>query len=586
MCGIWFYLTKFLSSKPVSKELLFSKFSQITTRGPDYHDFREIMPGTFFGFHRLSIMDVSTHGHQPFTFEDDRFSYLLICNGEIYEHTALREKYDLHLDSSSDCAVLLPLYIKLGIRGLLAEIHHSEFAFVIFRIEKATGVRTITMARDIFGVRPLFYSADPSGDLMACSELKGLTKLSPHVQQFMPSHFIEYIIQPDMSQSVTCEPYYNLREKVMSLPKIKTDEEAILRIRDALTEAIHLRMFADRPMCALVSGGVDSSLVFCILCKLLYEQHQRTDPDCTTDKTTIYAFTIGISESVSDEIIEGEDLKHAREVIRFLEEKYSDRLNIVFTEINKTYAEMWAEHRSTAFAIENFDITTNRASIGQYTVCKEISKLTDCKVVFNGDGSDEIFGGYLCFGMAPTPEAFEEGNYTMAEEIHFYDVARSDRGTSDNGLEGRVPFLDVGIAEVALSIDPVLKMHTPDRREKYLLRKAFDGLDIIPDSVLWRKKEAFSDGISSKKKGMSWFEFIQARIHEFAKDGFDPEPYMKLPYLPSPTVEAAYYRHLFDEMFGEEYSTCIPHYWIPLFQKTTNGFYEPSARALAHYHEE
>lgn len=587
MCGIWFYLSKYLSGKAVSKERLFSKFCSISDRGPDYHDFREIAPGTFFGFHRLSIMDVSTHGHQPFTFEDDTHSYVLICNGEIYEHRHLREKYDLHVDSESDCAVLLPLYIKLGIRKLLSEILHSEFAFVVYQYEKATGIQTVTMARDPFGVRPLFYSPEMTDDIMACSELKGLMSLSPNIQQFPPSHFVEYVLQQRDSPTyevlkVTTERYYDIRERVASLPMIRTDDDAVVAIRKALIEAVRLRMFADRPMCALVSGGVDSSLVFCILCKLLYDDHCCKHPNMvdTMAKTRIYAFTIGIVDSTSGELAEGEDLKHAREVIRFLKSKYADRLDIVFTEINKTYDEMWAEHVNTAYAIESFDVTTNRASIGQYTVCKEIRKTTDCKVVFNGDGSDEIFGGYLCFADAPSPSEFQEGTFKLIEEIHFFDVTRSDRGTSDNGLEGRVPFLDVGIVEVAASIDPSLKMHTSERREKYLLRKAFDGMDLIPSSVLWRKKEAFSDGISSKKAGMSWFEYIKDKT---SRATFDPTPYMSASYMPAPTVEAAYFRHLFVTMFGDEYCRCVPHYWIPLFKDAPSGYYEPSARALEQY---
>jgi asparagine synthase (glutamine-hydrolysing) len=324
-------------------------------------------------------------------------------------------------------------------------------------------------------------------------------------------------------------------------------------VRFALEDAVKKRLMTERPCAALLSGGIDSSLIAALVQKNLK----------ALGLPPLKTFSIGMPGST--------DLFYAKMVAKHIG---SDHTEVVLTADN-----FFAAIPHVIQDIESYDITTVRASVGNWLVARAIREQTDCKVVFNGDGSDEVFGSYLYFYKAPSEQAFEQEVDRVLKEIHYYDVLRSDRTISSHGLEPRTPFLDKQFVAVARSVSSVWRRPIKNKQvEKWILRKAFEGTQLLPNEVLWRQKEAFSDGVSSKEK--SWFEEIQERVEPCLPSDWKMQA-LNMTYLMPTTAEAYFYRTLYESFYGtESIEMVIPAFWMP---RWSPGVTDPSARKLAHY---
>ena len=501
MCGIWLYLHK-KGKKSLSDVQIYNAFMQIDKRGPERSILlKQSNYDLYIGFHRLSIMDPSVRGDQPFVVESDDTIIYTICNGEIYNFKELCKKYELNVQSGSDCEIFPYLYQKIGIDTLAKELI-GEFSFCICEINKKTQEVKLSICRDQAGIRPLFITGDEN-EVVITSELKGTPfmmsymppqsrehdepieiakKSTKPVRQFLPRHFL----QISSNDKILFDKSFGKAVCYRDISKIPITiynlEYAKRLIRETFIEAVRCRMVADRPLGCLLSGGLDSSLVASIASRF-----------CKEHGTKLHTFSIGMAGST--------DKYYAKLVSEFIDS--------IHTHIELPEEEWLKAIKEVVRITETFDITTVRASTGQYLISKWIAEHTDIKVVLIGDGSDELCAGYMYFHKAPSPEELHLENIRLVSDIHMYDVLRADRGVSSNGLEARVPFLDHRFIELYLSIDPKLRMPT-NGLEKWLLREAFAGGEYLPEEVRLRKKEAFSDGVSSKER--SWYTVLQEYI--------------------------------------------------------------------------
>jgi len=437
-------------------------------------------------------------------------------------------------------------------------------------------LKRLIVARDPYGVRPLFIASRPnmsislaniqnmpipvySGKLdtvVFASEMKALTPYFECVTTFFPGHVQVYDTLSNMLIEDT--KYHTI--PWMTHPQYRSSvpdgqEQACKAIRLALEAAVKKRMLTDRPVAALLSGGLDSSLIAALVQKNLRELKQ---PPLKT-------FSIGFEGS--------SDVKHARIVAEWIGSKH--------TEIIMTPDEFFNAIPTVIKAIESYDTTTVRASVGNYLIAKKIRELTECKVVFNGDGSDELFGGYLYFNNAPDDVSFHAETERLLSDIHTFDVLRSDRSISANGLEARTPFLDKQFVSVVRSIDPsFLRPIKGSQVEKNILRMAFDDGLTLPKEVLWRRKEAFSDGVSTPEK--AWFQEIQERVEKLVPSDWQEKACLSYSNHMKPTTpEEYYYRFLFTAAYGINcIKTTVPYRWMPNWSP---GATDPSARTLDVY---
>ncbi len=549
MCGIWFLCD--LSSRG-NCAALYEEFQKTKHRGPDRSSFVEInhnLGNIYIGFHRLAIMDKSPLGDQPFIIEHDGKIIYVMCNGEIYNHHELQKKYHIQTKSQSDCEILPHLYVRLGMEGMMKELI-GEYAIVVLEYEEDR--IKICFGHDRFGIRPLFYHANDS-NIMCASELKSLSKLYEHYTK-LPSllesgTYIEYVITKDGLTSSDIKRYYS---HDYSISHLESDLDVIMKnVRVKFEHAVEMMMESDRPLGALLSGGLDSSLVVAIASRYLAKMGKQ-----------LYTFSIGIPGST--------DKAYA--------EMVANHCGTIHTHFELTNDEFLEAIDDVILATETYDITTIRASTGQFLISKKIRETTDIRVLLIGDGSDELTGGYLYFHKAPDSYAVHLETSRLLREIHYYDVLRADRGIATHGMEARVPFLNHLFVDYYMSIPPEFKVSSKDRMEKWLLRKSFEGY--LPDQVLWRKKEAFSDGVSSKEK--SWYEIIQDRCNELYTDDDFKEKCKEFGHCRPPTKEALYYRDRFRELLriSCDDSSVIPAYWLPKF---VGDISEPSARVLDVY---
>ena len=543
MCGIWAYFLKKGFKGEIDIDKLFSKFKTIYGRGPDNLNFNYYKDLFFLGFHRLSIMDTSSNGNQPFSYIYEEKTYICVCNGEIYNAEQLKEGINSsHLNyewtSGSDCEVLIPLYILYG--SEMVNQLRGVFALNITIIDADNNYDTF-ICRDRIGVRPLFIGLN-NGDSNVgfCSEAKGLTDIFDKVEVFRPGCHVIY-----HSEQGFLEPFINYYNYEYKLAEQSIQDNRIHYIRDMFTKAVNKRLISDRPVCALLSGGLDSSLVCSVACRLLKES-----------EIDLYTYSIGMENST--------DEMYAKKVANFIGSKH--------TVVNITNEQALMALKEVIWATETFDITTIRASTGQYLISKYISENSDFKVVLSGDGSDEVASGYIYNYLAPSNDDLHKEAIKRVKEIHLYDGLRADRATSIHGLELRVPFLDSEFVDLYLSIDPKYRMPNKDHMEKHLLRSAFEGY--LPEEVLWRKKEAFSDGISSEND--SWHSVISKFVDKFVTDDDFELNSIKYLHCTPKTKEAYFYRKIFDELFGDKYSNVIPAMWMPNWSNAT----DPSAREL------
>ena len=559
MCGIQLFLSKINDIK--IKNLFFKLFNKIKARGPEDTELIEKTIGEYnlkIGFQRLKINDTSDKGNQPFILDNDQMFLSVIINGEIYNHKQLEKEYKISIESTSDCEVVFHLVKKFLQHNLpLSNLFNNldgVFAGCVLYQDKLTNISQVITFRDIYGVRPMYYAEDDNSFGIS-SELKGLVGLVGNIQQFPPGHFMRYSFSNNEILGKEISRFYSYRYKM-----VNHKEDTILKnIRTKFEQAVTKRMMSDRPMCCLLSGGLDSSLVASVLAK---QSNER-----------IHTFCVGMEG--------GEDFKYAKMVAEHIGSIHHE---IVLEE--KDFIDALPE---VVRVIETFDGTTCRASTGQYLVSKYIKENTDFKVVYVGEGSDELTGGYMYFHNAPNEIEFDKECKRLLRDLHFYDNKRSDRAVSHFGLETRVPFLDKDFTEYYLSIDPKIRFHKTNGRkigenhiEKYLLRKAFDkdvsGYDYLPKEVLWRKKEAFSDGVSSQKRG--WYEIIQEFVHHEIGDEFEEMKKKYAWYLMPYNEELYYYRKIFTEHYGEENAKVLPYFWLP---RWSGNIIESSARVLDVY---
>lgn len=540
MCGIFAYLGNKIDPKKLEQAFLKS-----FKRGPDNNILKAINNNLTFGFHRLSIMDTSFKGNQPL-FHPSK-PYAIICNGEIYNHKQLVEENNFTTYSESDCEVLLYLYEKYGIQGMLNKIDSEAFALCIYDGEK----NELIVARDRFGVRPLFVSKTEQNEYLFCSEAKSIVPLingQSSLEQFNPGCWKTYSLSNNQESEYF--QYYSY-----TYPQIDTEniQEICLNIREKMTKAVTKRLMSDRPIGCLLSGGLDSSLISALVAREFKKQN----------KGQLNTFSIGIKGST--------DLVYAKMV--------ADHIGSVHHTIELTEEDFLKAIPEVIYNIESYDTTTVRASTGNYLVGKYIKENTDITVVFNGDGSDEQ-SGYIYLANAPSPKEFKDECVRLLKEIHFYDVLRSDRSLSSNfSLETRAPFLDTDFVNYYMSIKTELKMYG-DKMEKYLLRLSFDNDNLLPKEVLWRRKEAFSDGCSSNER--SWHKIIQEFVDKQITDDEYLSEREKFKINTPELKESYYYRKIFESHYTGR-ADIIPHFWLP---KWCGNEKDPSARELNNYSQD
>jgi len=520
MCGILFFLKQFSDTMKGNDAL--------QHRGPETTStFENSKIG--MTFNRLKINDESENGNQPMVFENN----VLICNGEIFNHKELEATFSFQMNSRSDCEVILHLYNHFKkddsytniyeIMAKVCEMLDGEFAFVLFDPEHDF----VFFGRDRYGVRPMFFDTNTYS---FASEAKAFVS-TKHVQQFPPGHFA---LLSNYSNLSYIFPYV---DRIGGGRFSFDDESTILaKIKTKFVKAVEKRMMSDRNVCALLSGGLDSSLVCAILAKKY---------------PGIQTFSIGMKGSP--------DLKFAQVV--------ADHIKSNHTSVELDKSEFIQAIEEVIFTIESYDTTTVRASVGNYLIAKYIANNSDCKVVFNGDYSDEVCGGYKYFKKCNDPNEFHDESCRLVNDICYFDSLRSDRTISRFGLEARVPFADTDFVQFYLSIHPSLRM-SKHRIEKYLLRKAFDDElePLLPPSVLWREKEAFSDGVSIETE--SWSDIITAYVENLV----DQEEFDKSNFS---LKETFFYYSIYKKHFDGD---LIPYLWMPKFCNETVN--DPSARKL------
>lgn len=512
-------------SSTADRELFQKGFDATISRGPDCSRIEDTGMG-LLGFHRLAIMGLTPEGMQPFRLGTD----MVVCNGEIYGFEKLREtlcdKYSFRSDS--DCELLLPLYREYG-TDMFAMLD-AEFACIIYD----SRTKEFIAARDPIGIRPLYYGFAADGSIVFASEPKNLTPICAEIQPFPPGHYYkggEFICYNDIAH-VDAVCYDSL-------------EEICRNIREKLTAGVEKRLVADAKVGFLLSGGLDSSLVCAIAAR-------------KSDKP-IRTFAIGMREDAID-------LRYAREVADYIG---SDHTEVIITEQDVLNALEEVIH-----LLGTYDITTIRASIGMYLVCKAIHEQTDIRVLLTGEISDELFG-YKYTDFAPDAAAFQQEAEKRLRELHMYDVLRADRCISVNSLEARVPFGDLDFVKYVMAIDPEKKRNTYGKG-KYLLRKAFEG-DLLPESILWREKAAFSDAV-----GHSMVDDLKAYAETRYTDEELPERCAAYTHAAPFTKESLLYREIFEKYYPGQ-SEMVVDFWMPNKDWEGCNVNDPSARVLSNY---
>lgn len=501
-------------------------FDRTLSRGPDMSRVLRT-PAGVLAFHRLAIMDTSEDGMQPFTLNGSS----VVCNGEIYGFRNLKEllKSEYEFTSGSDCEILLPLFEKYGL--CMFSMLDAEFALVLYDHKN----NRLIAARDPIGIRPLYYGVSESGKMLFASEPKNLVGLTGEIIPFPPGHYYadgKFVCYRDLSQR---QPY------------VDDDLETVCTlIREKLAMGVAKRLDADVPVGFLLSGGLDSSLVCAIATKLL-NHHIRT-------------FAIGME---SDAI----DLKYAKQVADYIG---SDHTEVIINE--KIVLDSLED---VINALATYDITTIRASMGMYLVCKYIHENTDIRVLLTGEISDEIFG-YKYTDFAPNAEEFQLEAEKRIREIHMYDVLRADRSISVHSLEARVPFGDIDFVHYVMSVPPEKKMNTYNMG-KYLLRHAFEKGGYLPENILWREKAAFSDAV-----GHSLADCIKAYAQELYSDAEYEEERSKYTHAQPFTKESLLYREIFEKHYPGQ-SQMVKDFWMPNKSWEGCNVNDPSARVLANY---
>ena len=515
----------------------------LAARGPEGMHIVDIS-GCTLGFTRLAINGLNKNGMQPM----QRKNTMWVCNGEIYNWKELAFEYGIKNRSGSDCEILGELYEIFCHREIpLEELFRAlDGVFALIIVDSLR--QRVVVARDPYGVRPLYTGMSEGGQRYFGSEIKSLTPVCDSIESVLPGHF-----QVLSGKTVDTYAAYH------TVPFLKNPQLALLNgamsaVRCSLEDSVSKRLMTDRPIAALLSGGLDSSLIAALVAKKLRER----------GALPLETYSIGMEGSP--------DLYHAKLVADFIGSNH--------TEIIMTAEEFFNAIPAVIRDIESFDTTTVRASVGNWLVSKHIAAKSDAKVVFNGDGADEVWGSYLYFYNAPSPHAYEAEVGRLLKDIHMFDVLRSDRCVSSHGLEPRTPYLDKQFVGVARGIATHLRRPVKGlQSEKWLMRVAFEAEGLLPKEVLWRKKEAFSDGVSGTEK--SWYQITQDMALEKVGANWMQDAAKRYPTDTPTTAEKFYYRKIFDDIYGEKHAAVnVPYFWMP---KWYPGITDPSARTLSVY---
>ncbi|MFT3701589.1 MAG: asparagine synthase B [Agriterribacter sp.] len=525
---------------------------RIRHRGPDwsgiYSDDNIVL-----AHERLAIVDPQSGG-QPLYSKDK--TLVLAVNGEIYNHQELRKTIpDYEFLTQSDCEVILALYRKKGINFL--EDLNGIFAFALY--DKADN--SYFIARDHIGVIPFYMGWDEWGNFYVASELKALEGVCNNIKEFLPGH---YLYSKDGSYELK-RWYKRDWEKFENVKDNTTD---IATLRKALEEAVHRQLMSDVPYGVLLSGGLDSSIIAAVTKKFASKRIESGDTQAAW-YPQLHSFAVGLKGSP--------DLAAAR--------KAADHIGTVHHEIHFTIEEGLDAIRDVIYHLETYDVTTIRASTPMYLMARMIKSM-GIKMVLSGEGSDELFGGYLYFHKAPSPEGFHEETVRKLSKLHLYDCLRANKSLAAWGIEGRVPFLDKEFMDVAMRLNPADKMIKPGKMEKWVLRKAFE--DYLPESIAWRQKEQFSDGV-----GYSWIDTLKAVASEKVSDEQLANAKYRFPINPPMSKEEYHYRSIFSEHFpSDAAAACVPS--VPsvacstpealAWDKSFQNLNDPSGRAVANVH--
>jgi asparagine synthase (glutamine-hydrolysing) len=510
----------------ISPQELLDAFERSKSRGPDRTRMEKFSRGSLL-FHRLAIMGLEEAGMQPFT----RGKTSVVCNGELYGFRELKEqliKEGYRFNSGSDCELLPPLYEKHGLA--MFKLLDAEFALILHDAKQGG----LIAARDPIGIRPLYYGYSRSGQILFASEPKCLTGLADIIHPFPPGHYYA-----NGAFTAYCDI---TRVSAYSHDSL---DDICAEINARLTRGIEKRLDADAPLGFLLSGGLDSSLVCAVAAKTL--------------KKPIRTFAIGMQKDAID-------LKYARTVARHIKSCH--------TEVLITKEDVTGALEDVVYTLGTYDITTIRASIGMYLLCRHIHEHTDIRVLLTGEISDELFG-YKYTDFAPDANAFQLESQKRLRELHMYDVLRADRCISANSMEARVPFGDLSFVRYVMAIDPAKKINTYGKG-KYLLRRAFMG-DYLPQSILQREKAAFSDAV-----GHSMVDHLKAYAQTLYSDGAFRSKCAQYAHARPFTKESLLYRELFEKYYPGQ-SHMVADFWMPNREWEGCDVDDPSARALANY---
>ena len=552
MCGIvGIFQIKQQTEELRAKALKMSQ--KLRHRGPDWSGI--YVGGTTILTHeRLSIVDPQSGG-QPL-YSPSR-KQVLAVNGEIYNHQNIRSRYvgNYEFQTGSDCEVILALYRDKGIHFL--EELNGIFAFALYDEERDE----FLIARDAIGVVPLYIGKDRDGLLYVASELKALEGFCDEYEPFLPGHYY-------WSREGEMRRWYN--RDWMNYEAVKNNESSMSQLHDALEAAVRRQLMSDVPYGVLLSGGLDSSVISAIA-KKHASFRVETNSQSGAWWPQLHSFAVGLEGAP--------DLAKARVV--------AEHIGTVHHEIHYTIQEGLDAIRDVIYYVETYDVTTVRASTPMYLLARVIKSM-GIKMVLSGEGADEVFGGYLYFHKAPNAEAFHEETVRKLNKLYLYDCLRANKSLSAWGVEGRVPFLDTEFLDVAMRLNPIDKMCPGTTIEKRIVREAFG--ELLPESVAWRQKEQFSDGV-----GYSWIDTLKAITSKAVSDEQMAHASERFPINTPMNKEEYYYRTIFEEHFPSRSaalsvpheasvacSTAIAMKW----DKAWNGLNEPSGRAVRDVHEQ
>jgi asparagine synthase (glutamine-hydrolysing) len=525
----------------------------IRHRGPDWSGIFS-NDKAILAHERLAIVDPAS-GKQPLFSQDKKL--VLAANGEIYNHRELRKQFEgkYHFQTESDCEVILALYKEKGVHFI--DEMNGIFGFAIYDVEKDE----YFIARDHMGIIPLYIGWDTHGTFYVASELKALEGYCTKIELFPPGHYMS-------SKDGEFVKWYN-REWI-EYDAVKDNQTSIDEIKKALEDAVYRQLMSDVPYGVLLSGGLDSSITSAIAKKYAKNRIESNDKS-EAWYPQLHSFAVGLEGSP--------DLVAAQKV--------ADYLGTIHHEIKFTIQEGLDAIKDVIYNIETYDVTTIRASTPMYLMARVIKSM-GIKMVLSGEGSDELFGGYLYFHKAPNAREFHEETVRKLSKLHMYDCLRANKSLAAWGIEGRVPFLDKEFIDVAMRINPKDKMINGERMEKWVLRKAFE--DMLPASVAWRQKEQFSDGV-----GYSWIDTLKEVVAKEISDEQLANAKFKFPLQTPTSKEEYYYRSIFAEHFPSDTaalsvpqeasvacSTKIALEWDEAFKNLN----DPSGRAVANVHDD